>query len=114
MILFSCIFELDLYFYAAPIPAFQVLSIGRQQKLAIRTSVIPKSLDSNMFQLNEDKEARTPYPHNAIVVMSAEERDPLVMSDIEMIKTTGEEPICHLPHLIWYDLFDNIDTQEMG
>jgi hypothetical protein len=57
-------------------------NICRQQKWAIRTNVIHKSLASNMFQLNGDKEARTPDPYNAIVVLYQLSYDPKIVLNL--------------------------------
>jgi hypothetical protein len=63
-------------------------NIYREQKSAIRNNVIPNSLISNMFQPDGDKEARTPDPYNAIVVLYQLSYDPkLVLNLLDRVSS---------------------------
>jgi hypothetical protein len=44
--------------------------------------LFPNSLTSNTFQTNGDKEARTPDPYNAIVVLYQLSYDPKLVSNL--------------------------------
>jgi hypothetical protein len=57
-------------------------SIGRHKNTAVGTDVIRKSLASNMFQPDGDKEARTPDPCNAIAVLYQLSYDPKLVINL--------------------------------